>query len=145
MDTTRLAAQTFAQSLFVGLRAEDGCSLPVPAELSYNTSDPYALTISFFLDETPVPWRFARDLLSDGLIEPSGDGDVHVWPGPDDEGAPVVTIELCSPHGDALVEVRTGDAVAFVERSHALVAPGAESAHLDIDATITAIRAAENA
>jgi hypothetical protein len=145
MDSTRLATQTFAQSLFVGLRAVEGCSLPVPAELSYNTSDPYALTISFFLDETPVPWTFGRDLLSGGLIEPTGDGDVHVWPCLDDEGAAVVTIELCSPHGDALVELRTEDAADFVERAHALVAPGAESAHLDVDAAITAIRAAENA
>ena len=145
MDITRLAAQRFAQGLFVGLRGAEGCSIQVPTELSYDSSDPYAATVSFDLADGPVRWTFARDLLSDGLSEPSGDGDVHVWPSQDDEGVTVITIELCSPHGDALVDVHTADAVDFVERAHAIVAPGKESAHLDLDAIITAIRAAENA
>ncbi len=92
-----------------------------------------------------VRWTFGRDLLIGGLYEPTGDGDVHVWPCLDNEGAPVVIIELCSPDGEALVQARTGDMTAFVNRMVAAVAVGAESAHLDVDAAISAIFTAEAA
>ena len=144
MDATSLFAQTFRQKLVVGLISVDGGTIPVAADLSYDTSDPYALTICYHLKDGSVPWTFARDLLSGGLAEPIGDGDLHVWPSLDDAGLAVVTIEFCSPYGDAMIEVRTADALGFVERSHALVAPGTESAHLDLDGTIAAIWVAEN-
>ena len=57
----------------------------------------------------------------------------------------MVIIELCSPDGEALVQARTGDLTAFVERMTALVAPGSESDLMDVDATIAAIFAAEAA
>ncbi len=141
MDTTRIDAQSFEQSVFVALHRPDGGTSAVPTVLSYDSSDPYALTMSFQLNDGPVPWTFSRELLSVGLTEPTGDGDVHVWPGMDDEGFATVSIELCSPHGNALVEVRTSEADGFVTRSHDLVAPGTESAHLDVDALISSIRA----
>lgn len=145
MDTTRIAAQSFEQSLSVALHRPEGGTSPVPTILRYHSSDPYALTMSFQLTAGEVPWTFARELLSGGLFEPTGDGDVHVWPGLDDDGYATVSIELCSPHGNALVDLRTADADRFVSRSHALVAPGDESAHLDVDALITAITAPEPA
>lgn len=145
MDTTRIAAQSFEQSLSVALHRPEGGTAPVPTILRYHSSDPYALTMSFQLTAGEVPWTFGRELLSGGLFEPTGDGDVHVWPGLDDDGYATVSIELCSPHGNALVELRTADADRFVARSHALVAPGDESAHLDLDALITAITAPEPA
>ena len=145
MDTTRLAAQTLTQRITAAVRTVDGLALPVPAELSYCSGDPYAVTISFLLGEGPVPWIFGRDLLAGGLAEPTGDGDVHVWPCVNDEGDQVVTIELCSLDGDALVELRTEDAAAFLRRTHTAVAPGAEPAHLDFDALVTALLGAGNA
>jgi hypothetical protein len=114
-------------------------------DLTYDPSDPYAVTCSFHLSGGAVLWTFARDLLGEGLAEPTGDGDVHVWPCVNDHGYAVLSVELCSPHGDALVEMRFADAVGFVDRMHALVAPGDEHAHIDVDATIRAIWAAENA
>ena len=145
MDITRTAAQSFEQSLVVALHRPEGGTSEVPTVLRYDSSDPFALTIAFQLSEGPVPWTFARDLLSTGLTEPTGDGDVHVWPGLDDEGFATVSIELCSPNGNALVELRTAEADLFMTRSHAVVAPGAESAHLDVDALIAAIRTTETA
>lgn len=145
MDTTRLAAQTLAQSITAAVRSVDGLAVPVPAELRYDSSDPYAVTIAFHLGDGPVPWIFARDLLDEGLDEPSGDGDVHVWPCINDEGDAVVTLELCSLDGDALVEIRTAEAADFVRRTHTVVAPGAESAHLDLDGMLNALLGTENA
>ncbi|HYO39502.1 MAG TPA: SsgA family sporulation/cell division regulator [Nocardioidaceae bacterium] len=145
MDTTRLAAQTLTQPITAAVRSIDGLAVPVSAELRYSSSDPYALTIAFHLGGGTVPWIFARDLLDGGLAEPTGDGDVHVWPCDNDEGDPVVTVELCSLDGDALVEVRAEDAAAFLRRTHSVVAAGAESAHLDFDALFTALLGTENA
>jgi hypothetical protein len=143
MDTTRLAVQSFQQSLVVALRSDEGSIVSVPSELGYDSANPYALTVSFHLDHGPVVvWTFARDLLSGGLTEPTGDGDVHVWPCLDNEGLAVLCVELCTPHGDALVELRTTDAVRFVDASHALVAPGEESPHVDVEAMVEAILAA---
>ncbi len=145
MDTTRSTATAFSQSLVVELIHDDGPGMPLGAELSYDASDPYAVTAVFGTDAAAVRWTFARDLLSDGLVEPTGDGDVHVWPCLDDEGLAVVVVELCSESGEALLQLRTGDVADFVDRMHASVPPGQESAHTDLDALISAIRATETA
>jgi hypothetical protein len=144
MDTNRLDAQDITQRLVVGLRTPDGASIPLLVELSYTASDPYAVRLAFHPDDSPVRWDFARDLLSDGLLEPVGDGDVHVWSCLDHEGVAVLSVELCSPYGDAMVEILLPDAVEFVDRMHAVVRPGDESAHVDLDAVVSAIYAAEN-
>lgn len=144
MDRNPLTSQTIAQRLVVGLRTPQGTCAPLLVELSYAADDPYAVHLSFHPDDSPVQWDFARDLLSLGLHEPMGDGDVHVWSCIDDEGIAVLSIELCSPYGDAMVEMLLADAVEFVDRMHALVRPGDETARVDMDAIIAAIYAAEN-
>ena len=118
---------------------------PIDAELDYDPRDPYAVTTVFMTGSSQVRWTFGRDLLTEGLYEPSGDGDVHVWPCLDSEGHAVVIIELCSPDGEALVQAKTNDLSTFVERMSAAVAPGNESEHLDMDAAIAAIFDAEAA
>ena len=122
-----------------------GAATPLETELNYQPQDPFAVSATFYTVAGPVRWTFGRDLLVGGLSEPTGDGDVHVWPCLDNEGAPVVIIELCSPDGEALVQARTADMTAFVERMTAAVALGAEEMHLDIDSAIAAIFAAETA
>ena len=108
----------------------------VESELRYDSRDPYAATIAFMVGDTEVSWTFARDLLRDGLSEPSGLGDVHLRPCLDSDAHSVVVIELLSPEGAALVQARAGDLRRFVDRTTALVPPGAESEHLDIDAVV---------
>jgi hypothetical protein len=139
------APLTVTQSVTLELIDPTGAITPLDAELHYDPRDPYAVTTVFMTGATTVRWTFGRELLSEGLYEPSGDGDVHVWPCLDSEGHAVVIIELCSPDGEALVQARTGDLNSFVERMSKAVEPGNESAHLDVDATIAAIFAAEAA
>ena len=142
MDATPITAGTLVRSLICTVHLGDARTTLVPAELSYTSRDPYAVTLTFHRHCQPVPWTFARTLLSCGLSTPTGDGDVHTWPDLNDEGHPVVTIELCSRRGHALVDVHVPDAADFILRTNAIVAPGDESRHLDLDATIAAIRAA---
>lgn len=118
---------------------------PLETELGYDPRDPFAVSATFNTIAGDVRWTFGRDLLIAGLYEPTGDGDVHVWPCMDNEGEPVIIIELCSPDGEALVQARTADITTFVERMTAAVAPGAEADFMDVDAAIAAIFAAEAA
>lgn len=128
--------------LTVGLLDEDGELTPVPTELGYDAGDPFAVSLDFHTSEPgPVRWLFARDLLSRGLHEPSGDGDVHIWPCLDTAGRAVVMVELCSLVGGALVQIRTADVAAFVSRTHEVIRPGAEPDHLDVDALLAALLA----
>jgi hypothetical protein len=122
-----------------------GAATPIEAELRYDATDPYAVTTVFRTGHSEVRWTFGRDLLTQGLYEPAGDGDVHVWPCLDNQGHAVVIIELCSPDGEALVQARTGDLRSFVDRMSKAVPPGGESELLDVDAAIAAILSAETA
>jgi len=144
-NTINSAKSGVTQSLTLELIDATGAATPMQADLTYDPRDPYAVTAVFMTGAGNVRWTFGRDLLVDGLYEPTGDGDVHVWPCLDADGHAVVIIELCSPDGEALVQARTGDLTTFVERMTALVAPGSESDLMDVDATIAAIFAAEAA
>lgn len=111
-------------------------ALPVDAALSYRPSDPYAVTAVFHADDnSPVTWTFGRDLLAAGLAEPSGEGDVGVWPS-SAGGVAVVCVSLSSPSGRALLEASRADVEAFLSATYELVAPGEESAHCDLDDTL---------
>jgi hypothetical protein len=139
------APATVTQPITLELIDSAGTATPIEAELRYDAADPYAVTAVFMTGAHRVQWTFGRQLLADGLYEPAGDGDVHVWPCLDSGGHAVVIIELCSPDGEALVQARTGDLSSFVERMNNAVAQGTESSLMDVDALISAIFAAENA
>lgn len=139
------APAVITQTVALELIDTAGTATPIDAELRYDPADPYAVTTVFKTGSSQVRWTFGRELLSEGLYEPAGDGDVHVWPCLDSAGHAVVIIELCSPDGEALVQARTGDLQTFVERMNQAVALGTESDLVDVDATIAAIFAAENA
>ena len=134
-----------SQVLLLELIDPSGAVAPLETELSYDPADPLAVSATFSTVAGRVRWTFGRDLLIEGLVEPVGDGDVHVWPCVDNDGNSVVIIELCSPDGEALVQGRTGDITGFVERMTRSVAHGAESSLVDVDSAIAAIFAAEAA
>ena len=91
-----MAPVAVTQCVTLELIDATGASTPLEAELQYDPSDPYAVTTVFMTGRSQVRWTFGRDLLTEGLYEPSGDGDVHVWPCLDVDGHAVVIIELCS-------------------------------------------------
>jgi hypothetical protein len=141
----RNTAATVTQTVTLELIDATGAASPLETEFSYDPRDPFAVTATFLTVAGQVRWTFGRDLLIGGLYEPTGDGDVHVWPCLDNEAHSVIIIELCSPDGEALVQARSADMTTFVERMTAAVAPGSEAAQLDVDGAIAAIFAAEAA
>jgi len=111
-------------------------------ELVFSASDPYAVSMNLEARSGTVTWTFARDLLSQGLYSPSGDGDVHVWPCLSGSGDAVVIIELCSPDGTALLQAPSRTVHDFVVRTLEAVPAGQESAHLALDDLISQLLSA---
>jgi hypothetical protein len=114
-----------------------GADVLLDGSLRYDRDDPYAVHMSFPTPPArdPIEWIFARSLVADGLTVPAGDGDVRIWPTPADLRGPVY-VELCSPSGRALFAVPRPVLADFVARCHAIVPPGAEADHLDLDAEL---------
>jgi hypothetical protein len=109
----------------------------IDASLRYDRDDPYAVHLSFLTPSgrDPIEWIFARALASDGLTAPAGDGDVRIWPTPDDLTGPVY-VELRSPSGRALLAVPRPVLVEFVDRCHEVVPPGDEADYVDLNAEL---------
>jgi hypothetical protein len=114
----------------------DGSGTPVYSRWSYDPADPYAITLAFGEDQGWVVWRFARDLIIEGLTQPAGLGDVRVRPDLA-ECSDILVIELESPHGYAVVEMVREDAEIFLARTMEAVPPGEEN--IDIDAFIAQV------
>ena len=138
---TRSTATPVTQLVTLELIDVNGDTTPLQTEFGYDPKDPFAVSAVCMTLAGRVRWAFSRELLIEGLYEPTGDGDVHVWPCLDSQGASVVMIELCSPDGEALVQAPTADIASFVDRMLAAITPGGE--RLDVDAAIAAIFAAE--
>jgi len=114
----------------------DADAVPLPVNLRYSATDPYAVRAVFSGDGMEVEWVFARDLLRQGLSNPTGDGDVHVWPSWG-TGRELLMISLTSPDGQAVLEASADDVRSFLDRTTAVVPDGQESDFLDLDAALS--------
>ncbi|MGW1599197.1 SsgA family sporulation/cell division regulator [Streptomyces sp. NPDC002343] len=113
-----------------------GSPVPLPAELGYGITDPYAVRLSLGSSTCrPVTWFFARDLLSGGLGHATGRGDVRVIPGYGRQSGSLRVV-LSNSAGTAVVELAAREVAAFLRRTFTLVPAGTESVHLDIDGAI---------
>jgi hypothetical protein len=93
--------------------------------------------VRFWTQPEPVIWSFAGELLLTGLDQPSGIGDVQLWPSPGTSvDAQAVALSFSSPDGPVRFEVRRRVLVRFLRRSYALVPRGQETHHQDIDAAL---------
>jgi Streptomyces sporulation and cell division protein, SsgA len=109
------------------------------AEFVYDPADACAVTMVLQTPSGPVNWTFARELLMEGQYEPTGDGDVHVWPCLSACGEAVVIVELDSPAGETLLQFPTRAVQDFVYSSLETVPLGSEQ--VDVDAWIESLLA----
>ena len=110
---------------------------PPRADLRYDTADPFAVTMAFHTGWQDVRWTFARELLLEGLYEPTGDGDVHVWPCLSSTGVAVVIVELASTEGEVLLQLSSRAVHQFVTRTMSVVPVGDESRFVDLDEALS--------
>ncbi|WP_354638010.1 SsgA family sporulation/cell division regulator [Kitasatospora camelliae] len=136
MTAVHAMSVTFPESLLP--------DVPVEAELSFDTSLPYAACLSFAVADcgcldggARVCWYFSRELLNEGRHAPAGHGDVRVRPGTCGD----LLIALKAPTGHAVLSTSTASVAAFLADSFALVPAGSESDHLDVDTALARILA----
>lgn len=101
---------------------------------TYRTDDPYAVHLLFHFDtREPVPWVFARELLTAGMSRRVGIADVGVRP----TGDPSLTsLSLASPHGRVRLGVPTSSLARWLAHTHRVVPAGHEDRYLDLDAQV---------
>jgi len=130
-ETTNVVLRTTVPFL-----SGESASEHLDGEFSCDPADPYAVTMKLEARSGSVTWTFARELLAEGLYEPTGDGDVQVWPCLSNTGDAVVIVELCSPDGTALLQTGSRAVQMFVTSIYDAVPPGTESSHVSIDALV---------
>lgn len=129
---------TVSTQLELRLVVPGGPSLPVLADLRYDTLDPWAVRVAFQTGgegDGVVEWLFARQLLSEGAAGPVGDGDVRVWPAVNGSDR-VVHLAMASPSGSALFEIARDDVVEFLQQTYLAVPTGSEEGVVDLDAEL---------
>jgi hypothetical protein len=131
--------QTVSASIELLMIASERPDRAVQADLSYSPADPYAVAIVFHAaTDERVEWTFARSLLVEGVLEPVGVGDVHVWPATH-AATPTVCLALSSPSGQALFEAPLPAVVQFLTATFVLVPSDCESQFVDVDAGLAAL------
>ena len=126
-------SDTVAAELGLTLVVPEHGGVPLTASLYYRGDNPYAIRMAFHVGmDDPVEWIFARDLLAAGMHEPTGDGDVRVWPGADTDRR-VLNISLSSPFGQAHFEAPLPAMSQFLLRTFELIPVGREGDFTDID------------
>ena len=129
---------TVRTELELRLVVPGGPSLPVLAGLRYEPTDPWAVRVAFHTGgegDGIVEWLFARQLLTDGVAGPVGEGDVRVWPSV--HGASrVLNLAMASPSGSALFEIDRDELVEFLQQTYLAVPTGAEESVVDLDAEL---------
>ena len=137
---------TVSTQLQLRLVVPGGPGVPVLTDVRYDAADPWAVRVTFRTgdDDAPtVEWLFARSLLTDGLREPVGDGDVRVWPAVRGR-VRVVHLAMESPSGSALFEMDRDELVEFLQRSYLAVPTGSEAERVDLDAELALLLAEEH-
>ncbi|WP_026422469.1 SsgA family sporulation/cell division regulator [Actinokineospora inagensis] len=116
-----------------------GGSTPVRSRWTYRASEPYTVVAAFQADtDRWVEWIFGRDLLAEGLVRATGDGDVRLAP-VTSGGRPVLALEIESPDGHAVLELDHAAVQSFLAATTDIVPLGSESDYFDIDALIEEI------
>ena len=130
------SSATVSAELGLTLVVPEHGTVPLVASLYYSADDPYAIRMAFHvgLDE-PVEWIFARELLAAGLVQPTGEGDVQVWPGSPD-GREVLNLALSSPFGQAHFEAPASATADFLRRTYGLIAADREDEFVDVDSEL---------
>lgn len=132
-------APTVSQDITLQCRDDGGQDIAFVASLGYRADDPYAVWLTFHIPGGDVSWAVSRSLLLKGLTEPSGDGDIRLRPGVDEEGHAVTILNFRSPNGSLSTQARSVALRTFLDRTWLVVPPGEEAEQLDLDLLVGAL------
>jgi hypothetical protein len=125
------------KTLVVELQAGVADRFPVLAHLSYDPSDPFAVTVVFSHDGRVLArWQLDREMITEGLTRPVGIGDVRLRPESRGVGRELRMEFLGEAHGDGgrhhAVVFAWAEAIGeFLLETRRIVAPGCEEVRVD--------------
>ncbi|GHF74195.1 hypothetical protein FHX82_002099 [Amycolatopsis bartoniae] len=112
---------------------------PIRVKFRYRSDDPFAILLDFAVgSELWVRWTIARELLADGLVQDSGEGDVHI--APDSDLSSRVWLAFSTPTGVAVFAFQRSDLETALAETEVLVPIGSESALIDWDRELKHLR-----
>jgi hypothetical protein len=134
--TSQPTSRVVSHELVLQILDAWGRTVDLPAEFGYDPSDPWAVWITFRgasgRSTEPVRWAVGRDLLMRGMTDPAGEGDVLLFPSVDENGRAAVVLELCSPDGRLVTQLRTSELNDFLVKTLMVVPLGTETIDLDL-------------
>lgn len=131
------SSRTVTTPIVLSVSAATG-DAELSGELRYDPADPLAVTLAIGTDcDDPVLWVFARDLLADGIREPSGEGDITIEPASDLDSREL-RITLATDCLATLLAPRD-QVFEFLLETFTVVPTGSEFDVIDFDAEISAL------
>ncbi|MGI5135655.1 SsgA family sporulation/cell division regulator [Streptomyces sp. CA-106110] len=116
--------------------------LPVEARFSYDTARPFEVNVDFSTaGGGAVTWVLSRELLINGLVYPSGEGDIRIFPPCRRHGGQHLFILLRGRIGEALLEIDYHPLQAWLVQTLRVVPFGAEAELLDWDVPLERVLA----
>ncbi|WP_406004622.1 SsgA family sporulation/cell division regulator [Streptomyces sp. NBC_00987] len=98
----------------------------IVASLYYSEQDPYAVRVTFrsSTGDDPVVWYIGRDLLRDGLVRQTGEGDIQVSPDPE---SAAISIRFKVDNDSAALTAQRRPVESFLRQTAEAVPYGRES------------------
>ncbi|CAM5587149.1 sporulation-specific cell division protein SsgB [Streptomyces avidinii] len=113
--------------------------IPLRGVFVYRTDRPYEISLDFEGAGVHVArWVFSRELLLEGQVCPTGEGDIQVWPrwkGTE----PRVFLAFSNGEQSCVVSARAKDVRELCRRMTSMVPRGQEQRHYDLDAELSAL------
>lgn len=133
-------APPLTQDIALHCDDERGRPMAFIATFDFHEHDPYAVGVTFHVPAGDVPWVMSRELLHRGLTEPTGDGDIRLAPGIDEDGHAMVRMTFHSAEGLLRVAARSADVATFLARSWVVVPAGCEAELVDLESMVESLR-----
>ncbi|WP_116051918.1 SsgA family sporulation/cell division regulator [Amycolatopsis palatopharyngis] len=118
----------------IGFRQVAGMATGGRGSCDFLYSDRCPLEVHLWFLGVDKPWVLCRDLLAEGLLVPSGDGDVFIEPV---LSGLWVDIHLSSPQGEATLRFNRDDLLDALDATWQVVERGHE--RIDFDAELASI------
>ncbi|MER5929967.1 SsgA family sporulation/cell division regulator [Streptomyces sp. NPDC002054] len=125
----------------IPLHLETGTDDPIALRgvFGYRSDRPYEVSLDFHGGGMILArWVFARDLLLDGQVQATGQGDIRVWPAWR-AFEPRVMLAFSNGQQDGVVSARAKDVRRLGRRMTSLVPRGQEGRYYDLDAELSTL------
>jgi hypothetical protein len=99
------------------INPQTGAASPLAVNLEFSKEMPLAVSFVFSPEAESKTWTLGRELVSEGMYEPKGEGDIQIWPSVGAEGKATVMIALAVGKSAFLVQALAKDVHEFINET----------------------------